>query len=119
MVWHGSVMSIVSMWLDSTRLALPFSRGVCLRVVCCLAGLLGEQVDRQPRLDGLLGRQVGHKPHLAELLSGICSTGGSVGLACRPWKAFWTFMSSCLAGGLAGSWVDFGRPLGLLWLPYS
>jgi hypothetical protein len=46
-------------WLDSTRSALPFSRGVRLRADCRLAGLLGEQVGRQPHLAGLLGEQIG------------------------------------------------------------
>jgi hypothetical protein len=42
------------MWPDGTRLALPFSRGVCPRAGCRIVGLLSEQVGRQPRLAGLL-----------------------------------------------------------------
>jgi hypothetical protein len=51
----GTICPIVSSWLGSTGSALPFSRGVCLRASCRLAGLLCTQVGRQPRLTGLLG----------------------------------------------------------------
>jgi hypothetical protein len=45
---HGLVMIylIVSSWLDSTRSALPPSKGVRPRDDCRLVGLLGRQVDR-------------------------------------------------------------------------
>jgi hypothetical protein len=52
---HSSVMSHRADVADSTRLALPFSRGVHLRATCRLAGLLDGQVGRQSRLAGLLG----------------------------------------------------------------
>jgi hypothetical protein len=44
---HGLVMvcSLVPSWRDSTRSALPSSRGVRLRVGCHLTRLLGRQVD--------------------------------------------------------------------------
>jgi hypothetical protein len=43
---HSSVMSIMPTWLDSTRSALSFSRGVRLRASYRLAGLLDAQVGR-------------------------------------------------------------------------
>jgi hypothetical protein len=44
----------VPTWLDSIRLALPFSRGVDLRAGYRLARLLGGLVARQARLVRLL-----------------------------------------------------------------
>jgi hypothetical protein len=38
-------------------------------------------------------------------------------LGSRHREAFWTFTSSYLVGGPASSWVVFGRPSGLLWVP--
>jgi hypothetical protein len=56
--WFGRslvmICLIVPSWLDSTRSALSSCRCVRQRVGCRLAGLLGRQVDRQPRLAGLL-----------------------------------------------------------------
>jgi hypothetical protein len=43
---HSSVMSIMPTWLDSTRSALSFSRGVHLRASYHLAGLLDAQVGQ-------------------------------------------------------------------------
>jgi hypothetical protein len=52
------VCPIVPTWLDtdSTRSALPFSRGVRLRADSRLAGLFSAQVGRQPRFTMLLGK---------------------------------------------------------------
>jgi hypothetical protein len=58
------------MWSDVIRLALPFSRGVCPRVGCHLAGLLGRHAGRRSRLTGLLGGHANRQSCLAGLLDG-------------------------------------------------
>jgi hypothetical protein len=70
---------------------------------CSMSALVDSPTWLGCSVGGLVG-----SPASLGCSAGICSVGELVGLVGHPREAFWTFTSSCLAGGSPGSWAILG-----------